>query len=204
MTNVRSMLCASRPPYVEFETRPVEDRQATIDGGKVVVKDVDYAIIRALGSKDTVEKEAAGWLEHIEAQAVRGAYPRDWAKFFREQYNEWKNGGDPAKVNGLYVRNWAAISRSQAEGLISAGIHSVEDLAAANEEALRRIGMGSRVLQQRAQAWLETAAQNGSAEELASLRQENADLKSQVDELLKDVDTLAAAIEGQGEKKRRA
>ena len=188
-------LMPARPPYVEFESRTEEDRDATIKEGKFVAKEVDWAIIRALGSKDTVEKNAVEWLEHIESQARNSSYPRDWAKFFREQYNEWKNGGDPTKVNGMHVRNWASISRAQAEGLIAAGVYSVEDLAAANEQALQRIGMGSRALQERARAWLDSAQGNKAAEELAALRAQTTQQAETIDGLTKRVNELAAALD---------
>lgn len=193
MSNVALM--PARPPYVEFETRTEEDRDATIKEGKFVAKEVDWAIIRALGSKDTVEKNATEWLEHIEHQARNGAYPREWAKFFREQYTEWKNGGDPTKVNGMHVRNWASISRAQAEGLIAAGVFSVEDLAVANEQALQRIGMGARALQERARAWLESATGNKAAEELAALRVKTAQQDETIATLTARVNELAAALE---------
>lgn len=199
-----SQLGSARPPYVEFETRAVEDRNATIEAGHIVLKDVDYAIIRALGSKDTVEKVAGDWLEHIEKEARRGAYPREWAKFFREQYEDWKGGNETQKVNGLHVRHWAAISRAQAEGLISAGVFTVEDLAAANEECLRRIGMGGRALQQRAVEWLESAKTNGAAEQVAALKQENADLKDRITELNKRMDKLVSALEAQQPKRGKS
>ena len=41
----------ARPPYVQFEMRAVEDRQASIDAGHYVAKDVAYAIITPAGSR---------------------------------------------------------------------------------------------------------------------------------------------------------
>lgn len=187
----------ARPPYVEFEERGEEDRGETLKQGTLVMRQVDYAILHPLGSKDTVEKVATEWLTHIELLAQRGEYPREWAKFFREQYNDWKGGSDAGKVNGLHVKDWPAISRAQATVLIAAGVRTVEDLAAAPEEALNRIGMGARDLKQRAQALLDARETGKSAEELASLRQENADLKNQMKELNKKLDTLVAALESQ-------
>jgi hypothetical protein len=201
---LRSVSGNARPPYVEFETRPEEDRDATIAAGRIVMKDVDYAIIRALGSKDTVEKTAIEWLDHLDAQAARSSYSREWAKFFREQYNGWKNGGDATKVNGLHVRNWPSISRSQAEALVSSGVYSVEDLADANEEALKRIGMGGRALKERARAYLETAEGGKAAEELAALRVQNATQAEQIETLNRRVAELAAQLDPQPEKRKRA
>lgn len=187
----------ARPPFVEFEERAVEDRAETIAQGGLVMKAVDYAILHPLGSKDTIEKVATEWLDYIDRQAQRGEYPREWAKFFRDQYQEWKAGADPSKVNGLHVRNWAAISRATAESLIAAGIRSVEDLAAAPEQALQRIGMGARDLKHRAQAHLDAAESGKGAEELALLRDENANLKGEVKELRESLDQLIATVERQ-------
>lgn len=205
MTNLALM--PQRPPYVEFEERPEEDRNETIKQGKVVLKAVDYAIIRPIGGKDAVEKPALPWLEHIEKQAVSGDYPREWAKFFRDQYQGWKNGQE-VQPNGMHVRNWAAIGRTQAEMLVAARVLTVEDLAQANEEALGRIGIGARELQNRARAWLQTAAQNGSAEELAALRVKTESQAAENKELRQRLDALEARLavseDDAGGRKRRA
>lgn len=184
-----------RGPYVEFEERSIEDRAATIEQGTLVTKRVDYAILRALGSKDTVEKPAEEWLKHIAQLALRGEYPGTWVKFYREQYNDWKNGSDTTKVNGLHVRNWAAISRAESDVLVACKVLTVEDLAQAPEDVLQRIGMGARSLKQRAQAHLDAAQDGKAAEELAALRQKTADQESQIAELNKKVDTLVIALE---------
>lgn len=186
-----------RGPYVEFEERSIEDRAATIEQGTLVTKRVDYAILRALGSKDTVEKPAEEWLKHIDKLSQRGEYNVTWARFYREQYDAWKNGSDTTKVNGLHVRLWAAISRAESEVLVACKVLTVEDLAQAPEDVLQRIGMGARSLKQRAQAHLDAAQGGKAAEELASLRQKTADQESQIAELNNKVDKLVAALESQ-------
>jgi hypothetical protein len=195
MQNIQLM--PQRPPYVEFEQRAEEDRAETVKQGHYVARDVDYAIIRAIGAKDAVEKPAVEWLGHLDQLVTRQDYPREWAKFFREQYNDWKAGNEPS-VNGTHVRQWSAISRAQAEMLVAAKILTVEDLAVANEETLQRIGMGSRGLKQRAQAWLDTAAKNGSAEELAMLREKTANQDAQIAELNRQVAALISKVEADG------
>jgi hypothetical protein len=186
-------LMPQRPPYVEFEQRSEEDRQATIKAGHYVARDIDYAIIRAIGAKDAVEKPAVQWLEHIERQATRGAYKREWAAFFRQQYEDWKKGHE-ITPNGLHVRNWPGVSRAEVDMLVAAKIYTVEDLADANEEALHRVGMGARGLKQRARAWLDTAAKNGSAEELASLRERTKNQDERIERLLEQVAELTAEV----------
>lgn len=191
-----------RPPYVEFETRAVEDRDATIKAGCYVAQDVDYAIIRAIGAKDAVEKPALDWLAHIEKQSRQRMYNPEWVKFFKEKFAEWKAGHQGEKVNGTHVKHWSAISPGQCATLIAARLLTVEDVAFANEEALQRIGMGARGLKQRAQAWLDS--KNGAAEELALLRQDNQNMKDKLGEYEKKFEQLTARLsqlEGDGEQK---
>lgn len=180
-----------RPPYVEFEQRSEEDRTASLEQKMLIMKDVDYAIIRALGSKDSVEKPALEWLGHLDRLARQGEYPREWVKFFREQYDEWKAGHE-APARGFAIKDWGSISKAQAENLIALRVLTVEDLAAANEETLQRIGMGARGLKDRAQAWLDSRAQNVNAEELAALRGENAAQKVQIETLIERIEALEA------------
>jgi len=202
MTNVALM--PQRPPYVEFEERTAEDRNETIKQGKLVLRTVNYAIIRPIGGKDAIEKEAEPWLDHIQKQADMGIWPQDWPTFFREQYARWKQGQEIGPT-GTHVRNWAAISRAQAEMLIAARLLTVEDLAQANEEALQRVGMGARELQARARVWLEVAAKNGSAEELHALRVKAEDQDRRIADLLESNNRLAAQVEAlQGDRKRKA
>ena len=186
----------SRPPHVFFEERSVEDRDATIESGGVKMKSVDYVIINQPGSKDTVEKEAKVWLE---AAKHNPNFHPSWVDRFVSQYKLWKEGHEPTP-DGTHVRMWAAVTKAEAETLINAGIKTVEDLAAANEEALRRIGIGSRGLQIKARAWLESAAKSGAtAEEITQLRVMNAAQQKQIEDLREKIRKLAQA-QGQTDK----
>jgi uncharacterized coiled-coil protein SlyX len=183
-----------RPPYVEFETRVQEDRAQTIAVGSFVGKDVDFAIIRAIGAKDAVEKEVGVWLPQIKALAQQGDWPREWVKFYEEQYAAYKEGNNAdAIVNGTHVKNWTALSPAQLQMLIAARILTVEDVAAANEETLARIGMGARGLKQRAQAWLDS--RNSGAEELAMLREKTANQDETIETLRGQVAQLVARLD---------
>jgi hypothetical protein len=184
----------ARPPYVEFEEREHPEGSGAL---------VDFAILHPLGSKDTVEKIAKDWLAHNDKLAERGEYPREWAQFFREQYNGWKAGQDCEAVIGTHVKAWPGISPAQANILVAARCRTVEDLADAPEELLQRIGMGARNLQTKARAFVDAKKDGGAAEELAMLRQKTADQENQIAELNKKVDTLVAASEsGQAAQER--
>jgi hypothetical protein len=178
-----------RPPYVEFETRVEEDREQSLAVGGYVGKDVDYAIVRAIGAKDAVEWAVDVWFAKIEKDMD---WSRDWVKFFKEQYKEWKAGNE-APVNGTHLKNWAGLSPAECKTLVAAGIRTVEDVAGANEEALQRIGMGARGIKQRAQAWLDT--RNPDSEELALLREKTTNQELTIATLQTQLDKLATRIE---------
>lgn len=180
----------ARPPHIIFEERSVEDREQTIATGAVKMKSIDYVIIQQPGSKDTVEKEAKAWLE---AAKHNPNFPPVWVDRFNSQYRLWKEGHEPTP-DGTHVKMWAAVTKAEAETLINAGIKTVEDLAAANEEALRRVGIGARALQQKARAWMETASKTGAtAEEITQLRVLSEAQAKQIEELREKIRLLAKA-----------
>lgn len=191
-----SLMPHGRPPYVVFEQRAEEDRTATIAGNRLVLKDVDYAIIRTAGSKDTVEKIAPEWLEYCDTQASKGKYPSDWAVAHRKMYNDWKSGLEIVPI-GFSVRQWPGITKAQAENLIISGVMTVEDLASANEQTMQRIGMGARSLKDKAQAWLDSSKGN-VGEELAALRAQVSDFTQTIARQNEKIAELEAAVPKKG------
>lgn len=184
-------LMEARPPYVEFEDRSEEDRAESIKQGRLVMRPVHIAVIRAVGSRDSVEKEVGPWLDHLDKMASAGQYRREWAEAFRKKYEAWK-AGQEAPLQGFPVREWASINKATAQNLVAAGVVTVEDLAAANEQTLARIGMGGRALKEKAQAWLDSAKANGNAEELAALRVKVEQMEQQNRDLIERLERMAA------------
>lgn len=191
-----------RPPYVRFEQRAEEDRNETIKQNKLVLKDVDYVNILTAGSKDTVEKPAQEWLDHCEQMAGKGKWPQEWITAHRKMYQDWKAGLEVVPI-GFSVRQWPAISKAQAENLVIAGVLTVEDLAAANEQTMGRIGMGARELKAKAKAWMDSAKDN-KGEELAALRAQMADVMDVVDRLREENEQLKIRAAQFDPEKRRA
>lgn len=194
-----------RPPYIRFEQRPEEDRNASIEAkDRIVMKDVDYVIIHPVGSKDTVEKPAEDWLQHCEKEARKNPprYSPEWAQAHRKMYSDWKAGLEVVPI-GWSIRNWPGISKAQAENIIAAGVLTVEDLAAANEQTLQRIGMGSRQLKDKAQAFLDSSKGN-VGEELAALRAQLSDLSQTVGRLTEKNAELEAEVQKYQPGKKRA
>ncbi len=165
-----------RPPYVTFETRAIEDREASISAGHYVPKDEHYAIITPAGSKDRIERLVKEWFLQLDQQVSEGRFPREWLQAYKAAYKDWTEGHEPA-VNGTDVRNWPVASPAQTKQLLDVRVRTVEDLAVANEETIARLGMGGRALKQRALEWLESAKNiGGQSERIAALEAKVADL----------------------------
>jgi hypothetical protein len=80
--------------------------------------------------------------------------------------------------------------------LVRINIFTVEDLAAANDEGLRRIGMGARELQSKAITWIAQLKDKGPLSiELTATREENRLLKATVEDLQKKLDQVNARLD---------
>lgn len=190
----------ARPPYVTFETREVEDRQASTEAGHYVARDVDYAIICPQGSRDRVERIVNEWFVHIRAEVDNERFPRHWFREYEEGYKAWKEGRELPE-SGVPIKTWPVISPAQVSLLLNLRVRTVEDLAQLTDEGVHRIGMGGRALKQKAIDWLESSQSSGKlVQELEVLRTQNAELLArdaerevQMKQLLADVETIQKA-----------
>ena len=182
---------AATAPWVEFRKVSEEDRQASVDAGTYIARDVDYAFITPAGSKDCIEKPVKEWFEQLAAQVENNRFPAEWLKAFRTRYESWVESGE-IPVQGTSVKNWAVASPSQIEMLLKVNVRTVEQLAVANEEVISRLGMGGRNLVEKAKAYTQQRESGVGklAEENANLKQRleqsdlvTAELKAQLDQL---------------------
>jgi len=184
-----------RPPYVQFEMRPIEDREASLEEGGIKYKDIIFAIITPMGSKDRVERVATEWLQQNDIHVRDGRMPAEWQRAFRHAFEEFKAGREVPE-NGLAITNCPMFTPAQVKSCLDANLRTVEDLAAANESALVMIGLGGRALKQRAQAWLDSQGKEGKiAGELEKLRQEIQNLTSRAEKAETDNQALKSALE---------
>lgn len=182
-----------RPPYVEFVTRAVEDRtQAKTDYGTYPVKDIILAKITRPGQKDTVERLADEWIENLKKQAGDQRIPFSWVQHFSAALESFKTGQE-LPLNGIAIRGWQLLTPAQQETVIRAGIRTVEDLAALNQEGIGRLGMGAVTWKNAATAWLDQGKDKGAvADQIATLKRDNAQLNETVAGLLETVKALQA------------
>lgn len=146
-------VAVAQPPYIRFETRAIKRMAPAEQGGAVYFVDVDYALVTSHGSKDTVEKALPDWFEHLKMEVHQNRLPANWFEAYQASYRAWK-AGEELPVVGTPLKNWPVLSPAEAKNLNELGLRAVEDLAAANEELVGRIGMGARSLVQRARDWI--------------------------------------------------
>ena len=184
-----------RPRYVQFEIRAVEDKRASLEAGHYVGKDVDYVMVTSPGGKDVYENKWDIWIDRKKEEMRRGRTPKGHVEFYEKAYQAWKKNKE-IPLEGTPIKGWQMLSPMQTKVILSAGIRTVEDLAQANNEALRRLGMGGRGLVTKAKSWLSTANGSGKiAMENAELKKQNENLKTTVDSLQEKVDYLIAQME---------
>lgn len=182
-------LFPERLPYVRFETRAIQDPEASRREGRYIATDVDFVIIQPAGSKDTIEKSVERWFKSM-LKPEQMAH----AKAYREMYDAWKAGRE-LPTHGTPVKTWQALKPAEIENLLHCNVRTVEDVAAMDEATLGRIGMGARALKQKAQAWLDAARDTGKvAAEVEALRASNEQLTKQNAELAAAVEQLSQQV----------
>lgn len=183
----------SRPPYVRFERRAMKDEGASMEQGKVVWRNVDFAIITPVGSRDEVEKIADEWVKHIMKQAVNGQYPTQWAEHFNLAYREWKKGNE-LPTEGTPLAMVPFLTPAEVKNLSEANVRTLEDAAQMSEEAMNLVGMGARVLKDKCAAYLKGAEGGKLAERIAALEAQSRTKDEIIDRLKGQVAELEAAL----------
>ena len=183
-----------RPAYVRFERRAIKDNEASLKAGHYVSKDEDYALITPPYSKDCVVKKADKWFENVEKQVINGRIPIAHQELWKKTYTRWQDGQEPP-VDGTSVKDWNAISPAQCQNLINVGCRTIEDLSQANDEAMRRLGMGAIDLKNKAKAWLQD--DNPLAEEVTQLKNQNRQLEGTITSLQEQIKRFEIRLDAQ-------
>lgn len=151
-----------RPSYVTFEVRAVEDRNASREAGHYVAKDIDVALITPPGGNLTHEEEATAWLEKKREK-------RDpFADLYEKAYKAWKEGQE-LPVHGTPIKHTPIFSPAEIQNCIHAKVFTVEDLIAASEQTIQRLGMGARSMITRAKAYMDNAESGKVAAQMEAM-----------------------------------
>ena len=161
------MIEEERLPYIEFEKRYIPVNVAPGEEAKGHIEQ-DIILITPLGSRDRLEKPVVSHLAQMRQQVAEKRIPKKFYDQVSGAYELWKKGenfgfgGTPIELLGL--------SKDQLVMLKGFKIHSIEDLAGANEDLLAMIGMGGRGLMMKAKAFMENKPKADLTNELTSLR----------------------------------
>lgn len=196
-----SIVDNERPPYVEFSYRPVEDRIASLEAGHYVTRDVAFVRVTRPGSRDNLDKEAEIWLREMHERARAELIPPSWPENFQLMYERWKKN-EELPENGTPIKGWPVLSPAQQENVIHAGFRTVEDLAAASESEVNKVGIGALLFKQKARAWLDSAKNVGTiSERLVALEQQVQAQTETIQKLTEQNNLLRTQIPKEPEKK---
>lgn len=189
------MLQQAKLPYVRFSTDVVN---YVDEEGHTEYKNKYFATITPAGGKDEVYKEAESWLDELRQKAmVRGPFDvnadvyAEWHRRFSAMFDQYKKGQE-LDIEGTPLKASLAFNPAELAACESIHIHTLEQLAECNEEAIRRLGMGGRTMKNKAAKILENKIDSRVAEENAALRLKVAQLEEKVNQLLTKSDLQEA------------
>lgn len=154
--------------HVVFYKEPIELPFKSKELGYPVFEDRDYVEIMWPGNQlNIVRCEVTD--EH------KARWPRHWAHYLQM--------GTESHM-GLRVEEWPAVTRSVAKSLKALGFHTVEQIAAASDQNILRMGMACGMapyaFRDKAKAHLASAGETAEAEKFA---QENHELRQRIKDL---------------------
>jgi hypothetical protein len=167
-------------PTVFFEVEAID--QKDVDG-KIIYKNIYFVRVIAHGSKDELYLEAEAWIESLKNKAenrgffgLQGEYADTylrWHELFSKAFEKFKTSEEGSMViNGTPLRQILAFTKAEVKQIEAVNIFSVEDLAACNESAISKLGIGGRLLKQRAAELIKNKDFEASAQEIANLKKE--------------------------------
>ena len=92
-------------PFIRFEQRSVQDRNASEDAGHPVYVNVDFVILMQKGSKDEYVKQADEWFAQKKRESATGVYNPQWLEAFKNAYDGWKKGQE-IPADGMPLTMW--------------------------------------------------------------------------------------------------
>lgn len=135
---------------------------------------------------EMVEIIIPGQNQSIATERVKAEHKARWPT----QYAAWKAGLEVAQ-EGSPLEFWPPLTPAQVANMKALNVHTVEQLAAVDDTALTRMGMGARDLREKAKAWLENAK---GGESVSKLMAENAALKAQISAMETNYADLAGKV----------
>ena len=169
--------------HPQFYLKEKENRVKSASEGRPIFDEKEYIKIFIAGDNKTV-------IDRAVTQNDKERWP--------DLYSAFKKGIEIPET-GTPIRHWPLLTTGKCSELLALHIRTVEDLAALNDNAIKRLGMGGRKLVEQAQLYLENAKSNAP---INKLTEENEKLKEdlqaknvQLNEQQKQINELAAKID---------
>lgn len=162
-----------------FFVEPMPDDKATEAAGAIRMHEQE--IVRIVVAGDMLNVATHPVTEEIKRR-------------FATQYDAWKARRVEQHIEGTPLKNWPMIPAIRIAEFNSLNIFSVEHLAAVSDTNIHKLADG-RTWRAKAQAWLDSAKDNGAAAKYAA---DNERLKEEIAELRKQVAELAENQEKRG------
>lgn len=181
----------NRIPYFDFIQREHGvDADKSAEAGYEVPRIVTFIRITPHGHKgDPMEFFAEDFIERKGLEAKAGRYDHSWVARFKEGLAEFREGRELPR-EGTPLLTWERILKSRREQL-AARFPTLEDLAACPDSTLGDIGLDGRVLRDMAKAELQAKKDlEPVVRELAVAKEENRQLRQQLDRLAARLDAL--------------
>jgi hypothetical protein len=175
--------------YVEFTMEAIHQTAKSEEEGRPIFKDVPHVRIHFPGDRTKQIFRPVKFEDDHQGPADPRRFPQQWKAFEAQQ--EQVQTGTP-------IEQWGPLTKSQAMEFKAMHIHTVEQLAGVADSNLS--WLGARELRDKAIAWL---AQADGGKEVSRLTAENAALKSDVDDLKRQVKELAALAQAGAESKAK-
>lgn len=120
------------------------------------------------------------WLDKVKERFHHGQIGQRYLNHCLDAFNNFKKN-ESLPASGYALVNWRGIDPAMRDRLLGMGINTVELVASMTEEAMQYIGMGSRSIKQKAEAFLlQNNAPEQAAIEMTSLRESNEELMTQI------------------------
>ncbi len=112
---------------------------------------------------------------------------------FREKWEKFL-AGKQVGISGIPLADWGRVARSpnQIDHLKQHGIHTVEQMAGVLDINLNHLGLGAYELRKAAREFLASAGRPMNTEQVIELKQDNADMRSELDKLRQQISGLSS------------
>lgn len=161
--------------HISFYMDAIEDHAATRDQGRPIYKDVEMVRIMYVGDNKREHHAPA----HERFTLGEDGRHLTYAERFPEHYDAFKRHVQEATV-GTPLTEVSFLTKAKVAELKALNITNVEGLAALNQSAIKRLGMGGRDLVDQAKAYIGQAAETAA---LSKAQAENEELRQRIERL---------------------